>query len=105
MYLNSETQRNVLGRLHFALAAQGTLFLGHAEMLLSHADRFTPLNLEAPGVPEGCRFTQRSRPLRPRRVDVRGDMVSWPALPPCASWPFGPARSPRSWSRAKTRWR
>lgn len=46
MYLNSETQRNVLGRLHFALAAQGTLFLGHAEMLLSHADRFTPLNLK-----------------------------------------------------------
>lgn len=31
MYLNAETQRNVLGRLHFALAAQGTLFLGHAE--------------------------------------------------------------------------
>lgn len=46
MYLNSETQRNVLSRLHFALAPQGTLFLGHAEMLLSHADRFTPLNLK-----------------------------------------------------------
>ncbi|WAY22382.1 PAS domain S-box protein [Mycolicibacterium fortuitum] len=46
MYLNAETQRNVLGRLHFSLAAQGTLFLGHAEMLLSHADRFTPLNLK-----------------------------------------------------------
>ncbi len=46
MYLNAETQRNVLGRLHFALAAQGTLFLGHAEMLLSHADRFAPLNLK-----------------------------------------------------------
>ncbi|RDH74977.1 PAS domain S-box protein [Mycolicibacterium moriokaense] len=46
MYLNAETQRNVLGRLHFALAPQGTLFLGHAEMLLSHADRFTPLDLK-----------------------------------------------------------
>ena len=46
MYLNAETQRNVLGRLHFALASQGTLFLGHAEMLLSHSDRFTPLNLK-----------------------------------------------------------
>jgi two-component system CheB/CheR fusion protein len=45
MYLNAETQRNVLGRLHFALAPQGTLFLGHAEMLLSYSDRFTPLNL------------------------------------------------------------
>jgi two-component system CheB/CheR fusion protein len=46
MYLNAETQRNVLGRFHFALTAQGTLFLGHAEMLLSHADRFPPLNLK-----------------------------------------------------------
>ena len=46
MYLNAETQRNVLGRLHFALAPQGTLFLGHAEMLLSHSDRFTPVSLK-----------------------------------------------------------
>lgn len=46
MYMNAETQRNVLGRLHFALAIQGTLFLGHAEMLLSHTDRFTPLSLK-----------------------------------------------------------
>lgn len=46
MYLNAETQRSVLGRLHFALGPQGTLFLGHAEMLLSHSDRFTPLNLK-----------------------------------------------------------
>jgi two-component system, chemotaxis family, CheB/CheR fusion protein len=46
MYMNPETQRNVLGRLHFALNAQGTLFLGHAEMLLSHGDRFMPLNLK-----------------------------------------------------------
>lgn len=45
MYMNAETQRNVLGRLHFALSAQGTLFLGHAEMLLSHSDRFTPMSL------------------------------------------------------------
>lgn len=46
MYLNAETQRNVLSRLHFALAPRGILFLGHAEMLLSHTDKFTPLHLE-----------------------------------------------------------
>jgi two-component system CheB/CheR fusion protein len=46
MYMNAETQRNVLGRMHFALAPVGTLFLGHAETLLSHSDRFTPLNLK-----------------------------------------------------------
>lgn len=46
MYLNAETQRNVLERLHFALAAHGILFLGHAEMLVNHSDRFTPLELK-----------------------------------------------------------
>ena len=46
MYLNADTQRNVLSRLHFALAPHGTLFLGHAEMLLSHSDRFAPLDLK-----------------------------------------------------------
>jgi two-component system, chemotaxis family, CheB/CheR fusion protein len=46
MYMNAETQRNVLSRLHFALAAHGTLFLGHAEMLLSNSDRFAPLSLK-----------------------------------------------------------
>ena len=46
MYLNSDTQRSVLGRLHFALSAQGALFLGHAEMLLSHSDLFTSLDLK-----------------------------------------------------------
>ena len=46
MYLNAETQRRILGRLHFALAPHGTLFLGHAEMMLSHSDRFAPLDLK-----------------------------------------------------------
>ncbi|KUI09204.1 chemotaxis protein CheR [Mycobacterium lehmannii] len=46
MYLNAETQRNVLSRLHYALAPQGTMFLGHAEMLLTHSDRFTPVDLK-----------------------------------------------------------
>lgn len=46
MYFNAETQRNVLNRLNFALAPDGVLFLGHAEMLLSHTERFTPLSLK-----------------------------------------------------------
>lgn len=46
IYLNAETQRNVLNRLHFALAPHGILFLGRAEMLLSQTPKFTPLNLE-----------------------------------------------------------
>jgi two-component system, chemotaxis family, CheB/CheR fusion protein len=47
MYMNGDTQRNVLSRLHFALAPRGMLFLGHAEMLLSHTDRFTPVSLDS----------------------------------------------------------
>ena len=46
MYLNSETQEKVLGRLHFALAPEGVLFLGHAEMLLSHSENFSPIDLK-----------------------------------------------------------
>jgi two-component system, chemotaxis family, CheB/CheR fusion protein len=46
MYMTAETQRNVVGRLHFALTDQGTLFLGHAEILLSHTNRFSPLDLK-----------------------------------------------------------
>lgn len=60
MYMNAETQRNVLGRLHFALAPQGTLFLGHAEMLLSHSDRFAPMNLKHRNFSEGLGLARRT---------------------------------------------
>ncbi|MGY1714526.1 CheR family methyltransferase [Geodermatophilus sp. SYSU D01106] len=45
MYFNAETQNRILGRLHFALAPHGLLFLGKAEMLLSHAQLFLPVDL------------------------------------------------------------
>ena len=47
MYLNAETQSRILTRFHFALDDGGFLFLGRAEMLLSHGNLFTPLNLRA----------------------------------------------------------
>ncbi len=46
MYLNAETQSRVLGRFHFALAPQGLLFLGKAEMLLAYNRIFDPLDLK-----------------------------------------------------------
>jgi two-component system CheB/CheR fusion protein len=46
MYFNAETQAKILGRLHFALAPRGLLFLGKAEMLLSHARIFDPVDLK-----------------------------------------------------------
>jgi two-component system CheB/CheR fusion protein len=46
MYFNAETQSRILGRFHFAIADHGLLFLGKAEMLLSHAGLFTPVDLK-----------------------------------------------------------
>ncbi|NER27516.1 MAG: PAS domain S-box protein [Symploca sp. SIO1C4] len=46
MYFNAETQARILARFHFALNDIGALFLGKAEMLLTHANLFSPLNLQ-----------------------------------------------------------
>ncbi|HET8660694.1 MAG TPA: CheR family methyltransferase [Micromonosporaceae bacterium] len=46
MYFNSETQSRILSRFHFALAPHGFLFLGKAEMLLSHTNLFAPIDLK-----------------------------------------------------------
>src|SRR3954447_12241552 len=45
MYFNAEAQSRILGRLHFALNPGGLLFLGKAEMLLSHGELFSPVDL------------------------------------------------------------
>jgi two-component system CheB/CheR fusion protein len=45
MYFNAETQAKVLDRFHFALRPDGVLFLGKAEMLLSHSTLFGPVDL------------------------------------------------------------
>ena len=46
MYFNAETQAQILNRMHFALRPDGVLFLGKAEMLLSHAAYFRPVELK-----------------------------------------------------------
>jgi two-component system CheB/CheR fusion protein len=46
MYFNAETQARILSRFHFALKEGGFLFLGKAEMLLTHTDTFTPIDLK-----------------------------------------------------------
>src|SRR5215469_4612447 len=45
MYFTAETQARVLARLHYALNDNGFLFLGKAEMLLTHTNLFTPVDL------------------------------------------------------------
>ena len=46
MYFNAETQARVWSRFHFALNDTGFLFLGKAEMLLTHTNLFTPADLK-----------------------------------------------------------
>ena len=46
MYFNAEMQDHILTRFHFALNETGYLFLGKAEMLLTHANLFTPIDLK-----------------------------------------------------------
>jgi two-component system CheB/CheR fusion protein len=45
MYFNTETQSRILARFHFAMTESALLFLGKAEMLLTHPTLFTPVDL------------------------------------------------------------
>ncbi len=63
MYFNSETQSRILGRFHFALNDEGFLFLGKAEMLLTHASLFTPVDLKFRVFSKQPRTTMRDRLL------------------------------------------
>ncbi len=45
MYFNAETRAAIVRRFHFALSDPGFLFLGKAEMLLNHSERFQPVDL------------------------------------------------------------
>jgi len=46
MYFNAEAQARIIARFHFALNDNGFLFLGKAEMILSHGNSFTPIDLK-----------------------------------------------------------
>jgi two-component system CheB/CheR fusion protein len=43
IYFNAEAQQRILARFHFALNDDGCLFLGRAELLLTHAHLFEPV--------------------------------------------------------------
>jgi two-component system CheB/CheR fusion protein len=71
MYFNAEMQARILSRFHFALSDGGVLFLGRAEMLLSHANLFLPIDL-------------RRRVFRkvPRVTPLNGGYLAEPSTPP-----------------------
>ncbi len=64
MYFTSEAQASILRRFHFGLNQGGFLYLGRAEMLLTHGDLFRPVDLQHrvfERVPE-ARPAQRAAP-------------------------------------------
>ncbi len=63
MYFNAETQARILGRFHFALNDDGYMFLGKAEMLLTYAGLFTPVDLRFRVFAKQPRTTVRDRLL------------------------------------------
>jgi len=77
MYFNAETQAKILSRFHFALVDGGVLFLGKAEMLLSHGSLFTPIDLKR-------RVFRRV----PRVMPIAGAVFAEP-VPPAAGGVLG----------------
>ena len=63
MYFNAETQGQILTRFHFGLNNNGYLFLGKAEMLLTHSNLFTPVQLKGRVFTKVPRSTGRDRLL------------------------------------------
>jgi two-component system CheB/CheR fusion protein len=61
MYFNAETQSRILARLHFALEPHGVLFLGKSEMLITHSNLFTPVNLKRRVFARVSRTAERER--------------------------------------------
>jgi two-component system, chemotaxis family, CheB/CheR fusion protein len=61
MYLNAETQGRILSRFHFGLQDGGFLFMGKAEMLLTQANKFTPVDLKQRFFIKAARGDMRNR--------------------------------------------
>jgi two-component system CheB/CheR fusion protein len=61
MYFTAETQAQALRRFHFALDDDGVLMLGKSEMLITHADLFTPIELKSRVFRKVMRAARRER--------------------------------------------
>ena len=96
MYFNAETQARILTRFHFALAPAGMLFLGKAEMLLSHGTLFAPVDLKR----RMFRKASRELPQAGNPAERAGGRPGpWPIRPGwtcCATRRCWPLRWPRS---------
>jgi two-component system CheB/CheR fusion protein len=79
MYFNAEAQSKILARFHFALGDTGYLFLGRAEMLLTHGNLFTAVDLKQRIFQKVPRVNMRDRLLimaQTGREDVAGHVAN-----------------------------
>jgi len=79
MYFNAETQASILSRFHFALNNWGYLYLGKAEMLITHTELFKPLDLRLRVFSKIVRPTLRDRLLfgaQPRQLELDDQLGS-----------------------------
>jgi two-component system, chemotaxis family, CheB/CheR fusion protein len=72
MYFNADAQEHILRRLHFAVGDRGILFLGKAEMLLTHGYLFTPIDLKLRIFQRTPRERRDGREVRDARFDPEG---------------------------------
>jgi len=70
MYLNAETQGRIVARFNFALNDSGFLFLGRAEMLLTHSNLFKPVDLKHRIFAKTANGDTRERLLQARTGDL-----------------------------------
>jgi len=63
MYFTAEAQGRILARFHYALNEDGYLFLGKAEMLLTHGALFSPVDLKQRIFTKVARLLLRERLL------------------------------------------
>jgi len=84
MYLTTEAQRRILARFHFALDEGGTLFLGRAETLLTHAHLFAPVDLRHRVFAQIRRENSRKPPAA--AVVARNQAAGVVAAPDAGKW-------------------
>src|SRR5262249_55903191 len=74
MYFTRDTQAKVLNRFHFALRNGGFLFMGRAELLLTHGELFTPVELKWRVFTKTSSQNARDVLLHPEREEERATM-------------------------------
>ena len=103
MYFTAETQAQILRRFHFALDDDGVLLLGKSEMLITHTDLFTPIELKRRVFRKVVKPTLRDR-VRVLAADPTNGACAERSPTTCARRRSTSAARRRSCSTPTARW-